>query len=72
MTQTLQYLLDTDMCIYLLNGDERVKNRVAQVGKVVTNNTEHFERITDISLENWLRQAESEPITEDIEVHPIS
>ena len=32
MTQALQYLLDTDMCIYLLNGDERVKNRVAQVG----------------------------------------
>jgi len=142
MTQALQYLLDTDMCIYLLNGDERVKNRVAQVGieaisvailtvaelcfgaynsarveanlariraflsppgptvlpiddaaaecfgrfkadlrrvgkpigdldlliagvaashrvKVVTNNTEHFERITDISLENWLRPAES-------------
>jgi hypothetical protein len=27
-----QYLLDTDMCIYLLNGNERVKNRVAQVG----------------------------------------
>jgi tRNA(fMet)-specific endonuclease VapC len=32
MTQALQDLLDTDMCIYLLNGDERVKNRVAQVG----------------------------------------
>ena len=141
MTHALQYLLDTDMCIYLLNGDERVKNRVAQVEietisvailtvgelyfgaynsarvegnlaqiraflsppgpsvlriddgaaerfgrfkaalrrvgkpigdldlliagvaasrrlKVVTNNTEHFKRITDISLENWLRPAE--------------
>ncbi len=137
MTSAVQYLLDTDMCIYLLNGDERVKSRVAQVGveaisvsiltvaelyfgaynsarleanlkriheflsfpgpiilsiddaaaeyfgkfkaalrrdgkpigdvdlliagvaasrglKVVTNNTEHFERIADISLENWL------------------
>jgi tRNA(fMet)-specific endonuclease VapC len=32
MTRTLQYLLDTDMCIYLLNGDRRVKNRVAQAG----------------------------------------
>jgi tRNA(fMet)-specific endonuclease VapC len=138
MTHALQYLLDTDMCIYLLNGDERVKNRVAQVRietiavsiltvgelyfgaynseqiddnlsrvrdflsspgpivlpidddaadcfgrfktalrrrgkpigdfdlliagiassrglKVVTNNTEHFERITDITLENWIK-----------------
>ena len=140
MTSAVQYLLDTDMCIYLLNGDERIKSRVAQVGveaisvsiltvgelyfgaynsarleanmeriheflsypgpivlaiddaaadyfgkfkaalrregkpigdvdlliagvaasrglKVVTNNTEHFERIADISLENWLRSS---------------
>jgi tRNA(fMet)-specific endonuclease VapC len=138
MSSVVKYLLDTDMCIYLLNGDERVKNRVAQAGvaaisvsiltvgelyfgaynsarleanlerireflsspgpivlsvddaaakyfgkfkaelrrdgkpigdvdlliagiaasrglKVVTNNTEHFERIAEISLENWLR-----------------
>jgi tRNA(fMet)-specific endonuclease VapC len=141
MTLALQYLLDTDMCIYLLNGDECVKSRIAQVGietisvsiltvgelyfgaynskrletnleriseflsspgpivlsfddaaakyfgkfkaalrrdgkpigdidlliagvaasrglKVVTNNTEHFERITDIPLENWLRSSD--------------
>lgn len=32
MNHTLQYVLDTDMCIYLLNGNERVKARVAQVG----------------------------------------
>ncbi len=32
MTQPLQYLLDTDMCIYLLNGEQRVKDRVALVG----------------------------------------
>jgi tRNA(fMet)-specific endonuclease VapC len=144
MTRTLQYLLDTDMCIYLLNGDRRVKNRVAQAGleaisvsiltvgelyfgaynsekveanldrvrallsppgpsilpiddaaaecfgrfkaelrrvgkpigdmdlliagvaasrdlKVVTNNTQHFNRITDISLENWLKTSEVSP-----------
>ncbi len=144
MTSAVQYLLDTDMCIYLLNGDERVKSRVAQVGveaisvsiltvgelyfgaynsarleanleriheflsspgpivlsiddaaaeyfgkfkaalrrdgkpigdvdlliagvaasrdlKVVTNNTEHFERIADISLENWLRSPDVSP-----------
>ena len=107
MTSAVQYLLDTDMCIYLLNGDERVKSRVAQVGveaisvsiltvgelyfgklkaalrrdgkpigdvdlliagvaashglKVVTNNTEHFERIADISLENWLGSSDVSP-----------
>jgi tRNA(fMet)-specific endonuclease VapC len=137
VNHTLHYLLDTDMCIYLLNGNSRVKARVAQVGvaalavaiptvgelyfgaynsarveanvarvraflsppgpqillvdelvaerfgrfkaalrregkpigdidlfiagvavcrglTVVTNNTEHFERLPDLSLENWL------------------
>lgn len=144
MNRSLQYLLDTDMCIYLLNGDKRVKARVAQVGveaisvaiptvgelyfgaynsarveanlarvraffsvpgpkvlpiddaaadcfgrfkaalrrvgkpigdlglliagvaesrglKVVTNNTEHFERITEISMENWLKPSDASP-----------
>ena len=144
MTSAVKYLLDTDMCIYLLNGDERVKSRVAQAGveaisvsiltvaelyfgaynslqleanleriheflsspgpiilsiddaaaeyfgkfkaalrsegkpigdvdlliagvaashglKVVTNNTEHFERIADISIENWLRSSDVSP-----------
>lgn len=32
MTQSLDYLLDTDTCIYLLNGKECVKNRVAMIG----------------------------------------
>ena len=32
MSQSVRYLLDTDMCIYLLNGNETVKNRVAKVG----------------------------------------
>ena len=142
INRALQYLLDTDMCIYLLNGDERIKARVAQVGveaisvsaptvgelyfgaynssrvepnlariraflsvpgprtlpvddaaadcfgrlkaalrrtgqpigdldlliagvavsrglKVVTNNTEHFERIADIAVENWLKPIEN-------------
>ena len=140
MSPSLRYLLDTDMCIYLLNGDERIKARVAQVGvealsvaiptvgelyfgaynssrveanvariraflsppgprvlpmddaaaecfgrfkaalrrvgrpigdldlliagvaasrglRVVTNNTEHFERITEVVLENWLKSS---------------
>ncbi|HXH12470.1 MAG TPA: type II toxin-antitoxin system VapC family toxin [Alphaproteobacteria bacterium] len=32
MNYSLHYLLDTDMCIYLLNDHRRVKARVAQVG----------------------------------------
>ena len=139
MNRPLQYLLDTDICIYLLNDHQRIKAHVAQVGvetisiaiptagelyfgaynsgyveanlariraflsepgpevlpiddaavdhfgrfkadlrgtgriigdldlliagvaasqrlKIVTNNTRHFERIPDISLENWLNE----------------
>lgn len=32
MSSTLPYLLDTDMCIYLLNDNPSVKARVAQEG----------------------------------------
>ena len=32
MNHTWHYLLDTDMCIYLLNGHPHVKARVTQVG----------------------------------------
>jgi len=32
MDQRLKYLLDTDMCIYLLNGNEQVKARLAREG----------------------------------------
>ena len=32
MNPTPHYCLDTDMCIYLLNGHPRVKARVAEVG----------------------------------------
>lgn len=32
MIRKLRYLLDTDTCIYLLNGEPRVKKRVAEVG----------------------------------------
>lgn len=32
MSSTLHYLLDTDMCIYLLNDNPSVKARVAQEG----------------------------------------
>jgi len=29
MSQPLRYVLDTDTCIYLLNGNETVKSRLA-------------------------------------------
>lgn len=144
MNRSLQYVLDTDMCIYLLNGDGRVKAKIAQVGvevisvaiptvgelyfgaynsarveanlariraflsapgpmilpidnasaecfgrfkavlrrvgkpiddmdllvagvaashglKLVTNNTGHFKRIADVSLENWLKPPDALP-----------
>jgi predicted nucleic acid-binding protein len=32
VNHALHYCLDTDMCIYLLNGHPRVKTRVAEVG----------------------------------------
>jgi tRNA(fMet)-specific endonuclease VapC len=32
VNRTLRYLLDTDTCVYLLNGDARVKAHVGQVG----------------------------------------
>lgn len=32
MKTMLQYLLDTDMCIYLLNGNQQVKEHVTQAG----------------------------------------
>jgi predicted nucleic acid-binding protein len=66
VNHALRYCLDTDMCIYLLNGHPRVKIRVAEAGvtalgvavshglTMVTNNTEHFVRIPDLPLENWL------------------
>ena len=140
MNRQLRYLLDTDMCIYLLNGEEQVMKRVGKAGietiavaiptlaelyfgaynsnhvetnisrirslfsppgptvlsindeaanrfgrfkaelrregqpigdidlliaavassrglTVVTNNTKHFERISEISLQNWLNSS---------------
>lgn len=32
MNQGQRYLLDTDICVYLLNGNERIKERIAVVG----------------------------------------
>lgn len=32
MKWTVDYLLDTDICIYLLNGNQQIKKQVAQVG----------------------------------------
>lgn len=32
MNQGRRFLLDTDVCVYLLNGNERIKERIAVVG----------------------------------------
>jgi len=32
MNGELQYVMDTDICIYLLNGHQKIKEQVAQVG----------------------------------------
>ncbi len=32
MNQGQRYLLDTDICVYLLNGNERIKERIAVAG----------------------------------------
>ncbi len=32
MNQAQRYLLDTDICVYLLNGNERIKERIAITG----------------------------------------
>ena len=50
----MSYLLDTDICIYWLNGWDRVIASVALVENriLVTNNTRHYQRISDLQLEN--------------------
>ena len=32
MKRALRYLLDTDICIYLLNSNQKIKARIAQIG----------------------------------------
>jgi len=53
----LKYLLDTNICIYLLNGNESLKKKVMEIGVssiLVTKNPNHFERIEGLKKENWM------------------
>jgi predicted nucleic acid-binding protein len=62
----MSYLLDTDICVYWLRGDNAVRKRLAQAGltevsiSIITlaelYYTEHFKRIPDLKLENWREQ----------------
>jgi predicted nucleic acid-binding protein len=47
------YLLDTDTCVYWLNGRISIRERLFAAGwdQVATR---HYERIPDLRLENWL------------------
>ena len=53
------YLLDTDTLIYFLKGHKTVvQNFKANANKpkaisVVTNNTQHFQKIPGLKLANW-------------------
>lgn len=51
----MKYLLDTDTCVFWLRGRASVRERLSAVGleEVGTNNAKHFERIPNLSLENW-------------------
>lgn len=63
----MNYLLDTDTCIYWLNKRQSVKDKplpdfdlliasvaLAENRVLVTNNIRHYERITGLRLENWV------------------
>ena len=58
----MNYLLDTDICIYWLRGNAQIHEHFVAVGaqaitiSVVTNNTAHFGRISHLKLVNWLRK----------------
>jgi tRNA(fMet)-specific endonuclease VapC len=62
MKSALRYLLDTDTCIYLLNGESKVKNRVAQVGieslavASITKGELYFGAYNSIQVENNLER----------------
>lgn len=60
----MNYLWDTDTCIYFLNGNEGIARKAVDVLiasfalaydlKLVTNNVSHFKRIPDLETESWL------------------
>ena len=50
----MKFLLDTDTCVYLLNGNPSLKKKVEEVGVFSLAISNSFERIDDLQIENWL------------------
>ena len=58
-----KYLLDSNICIYLLRNRLEVKAHIQQVGWencciseiTVTENVKHLARIPNIRIENWIK-----------------
>lgn len=65
----MSYLIDTDICIYWLKGNENIEQKALTVMldniyiscalvndfTLVTNNERHFERIKGLKAENWIK-----------------
>lgn len=52
----MRYLLDTDTCVFALRGSESMRDRLAVVDPeaLVTHNLDHFSRLTELQLEDWV------------------
>ena len=46
----MKYLLDTNTCVYLLNGNPVLKKKAKKIGVY----SKHFQRIEGLKIENWL------------------
>jgi len=63
-----KYLLDTDVCIALIKEIPSVVEHIRSVGAaataleedliLVTGNTDHFERIPGLRIENWMERGQ--------------
>jgi len=52
----MEYLFDTDICIFLINPlDTLIAAHARSLGVVlVTNNTREFSRVDHLKVENWI------------------
>lgn len=64
-----KYLLDTNICIALLRGNRDIAQKLISIGEgncaatalsgdyvLVTDNVKHFQRITGLEIENWIKR----------------
>lgn len=71
MVSMKQYLLDTNICVFLLRGQYDIDKKLDKVGLehlligctavvndmvMVTENMKHFKNLTGIQLENWIER----------------